>query len=192
MPGDPSHTEFGEDLAYVNQVSQELLRVSDRARAVLLGAEIDRYLRQMLETYFLPKAPRSGRLLEGSGPVGTFTARIEVAYRLGLLRPEWHHDLQIISQIRNEFAHGPAGMTLNKQSVSDLCANLICGEKWIEHGRKLDPNAGDNPQTRFVASGVVLLAHLCIIRAQLKKVPEMWKSYRGDAVAIFGSDDLTL
>ncbi len=122
MPGDPSHTEFGEDLAYVNQVSQELLRVSDRARAVLLGAEIDRYLRQMLETYFLPKAPRSGRLLEGSGPVGTFTARIEVAYRLGLLRPEWHHDLQIISQIRNEFAHGPAGMTLNKQSVSDLWA----------------------------------------------------------------------
>lgn len=192
MPDETSQSKFQKDLEYVNQITQELLRVSDRARAVLLGAEIDRYLKQMLEAHFLPKARKKEKLLDESGPLGTFEARIEVAYRLGLLRPEWYHDLQVISEIRDAFAHGLVGMNLSTSPARELCANLICGKKWIEHGRKLDPNAEDNPQTRFVASGVVLLGHLCVVQTELKRVPETWRSYREDAVAIHGNDDLAL
>jgi hypothetical protein len=192
MSKDLLKDQFKNDLAYVNEITQELLRVSDRARAVLLGAEIDRFLKQILDAYFLPKGPRSGRLLESTGPLGTLTARIEATYRLGLLRPEWHHDLQIVSEIRNQFAHGSVGMTLNTQSARDLCNNLIYGKKWIEHGRKLDPRHGDNPQTRFVATGIVLLGHLCIVRSKVKPAPEVWKSYPEGQVSMAGAEGLSL
>jgi hypothetical protein len=35
---------YTEDIAYVNKVVEELKKSSDRSRAVLLGAELDRYL----------------------------------------------------------------------------------------------------------------------------------------------------
>jgi hypothetical protein len=100
--------------------------------------------------------------------------------------------LQIISDIRNKFAHGAVGMTLNAQSVRDLCKNLLCGKKWIEHGRTLDPSHGDNPQTRFVASGVVLLGHLCVVRTKIGRVSEVWRSYPEDQVSMAGGKELTL
>lgn len=181
---DSAHAQFKEDIAYFNQVVEEVRRVSDRARAVLLGTELDRYLKKVLEIYFLPKTKKKAKLLEEGGPMGTFEARIEVAHRLGLIHPDWYHDLLIISEIRDKFAHGLAGMTLNQQPVCDLCFNLLGGKKWIEFKRKSDSNAVDNPQSRFVASGVMMLGHLCVIRSDIKQVPEIWRTYREESVFI--------
>lgn len=181
---DPTNARFREDIQYINLITQEVLRVSDRGRAVLIGAELDRYLKLLLQEYFLPQLSKSDKLLEGSGPLSAFSARIEVLYRLGLLHPDWHHDLGIISRIRNKFAHGEVGMTLNEQSVSALCFNLIAGERWIQNNRKLDPTYPDTPQNRFVSSYVTLLGHLCIVRKGLKCAPAVWKSYKEESVIL--------
>lgn len=176
-------TSLSDDIFAINQTTQDVLEKSDRVRAVLLGAQIDRLLQRLLKVYLIPKSGKNDRLLDGSGFAGTFSARVELAFRVGLLSPDWYHDLKLINQIRDAFAHGLAGLTLNDSSLRSLCYSLKIGTEWIQNAPK-DMQSQDNPQTRFVGSSVVLSAHLCLARAQLERTPEVWKTFKEDQVQI--------
>lgn len=105
---------------YVNKVLNEMQNESDRSTAILLGAELDDTLGQILEKYLLP--PRAKK---DAGAIGkTFHARIELASRLGLIHPRFQRELHLIKDVRNEFAHKKLGITFDETKVQAITSKL--------------------------------------------------------------------
>ena len=52
-------------------------------------------------------------MMQWAGPLGTFSSRIALGYTVDLLPPWLYRNLEIVRQIRNDFAHGytPADFT---------------------------------------------------------------------------------
>jgi hypothetical protein len=107
---------------------EEVRRESDRAAVILAAAEIDQALRELLEAFVLPPSATSKKygftLLSPDGAAGTLSARIELAFRLGLI-PNWcQYEAHVIRKIRNEFAHRTGGYSFAQSPARDLIAQL--------------------------------------------------------------------
>lgn len=90
---------FGD---FIKEFEQE----SDRAAVVLGTAKLDSILHQLLQKVLLTCTSSQDELLEGErAPIGTFSARVILAYRLGLIDSQFVHTLHLIRRIRNDFAH---------------------------------------------------------------------------------------
>jgi len=96
---------------------------SDRSVVILASSFIER----ALENYILKKLVDDAfvkKLFEGYAPLATLSAKIEVAFALGLLPRHVHSDLRIIKRVRNVFAHEPESYTFSSKRIVDLCASL--------------------------------------------------------------------
>ena len=86
---------------------------SDRAVVILGAAKLDVQLYQLI-VKVLRTPPSSGdELFEGDSPLSTFSAKINLAYRLGLIDNELTRTLHLIRKIRNSFAHETSSSSLN-------------------------------------------------------------------------------
>lgn len=108
---------------------------SDRACAVLGAAYVDECVKRMfqrgLDSY-------RSEILSERGALGNFGARTMVARALSWISEDVYRDLYSIGKIRNKFAHS-ADLEINfeKQSIKDLCGNLIVANTLIEAHAKL-------------------------------------------------------
>jgi hypothetical protein len=89
---------------------------SDRAAVILGAARIDLGLYHLLQHTLPPNTSRSDELLEGDSPSPTFSLRINICYRLGLIDAELTRSLHLIRRIRNIFAHEASGSSLDSGS----------------------------------------------------------------------------
>src|SRR5574341_444107 len=103
---------------------EEFQHESPRA-SVLVGASYLDYCLGKIIAAFLADEKLAEDLLNGfNAPLGTFDARIRMAYALGLISNEEYHNLELIRKIRNEFAHGLHGLSFTHQNI-------------LKHSRKL-------------------------------------------------------
>jgi hypothetical protein len=80
---------------------------SPRGMTVLIAAEMDLVLRRLLWAY-LATGKSTLALFEGSSPpLGSFSAKINLARALDLITDDELRALHIIRDIRNRFAHQP-------------------------------------------------------------------------------------
>lgn len=101
---------------------QELRSESDRGVALIGGAFLDEKLAATLAAFFASDNPT---LLYGkNAPLGSFSARIEACFALGLIEENERNECDYIRRIRNEFAHKLVGTSFKQQKIVDLCANL--------------------------------------------------------------------
>jgi DNA-binding MltR family transcriptional regulator len=88
---------------------EDLLGEKNSRPIVIIGASrIDDLLYKILNKYFLPKSSKksdSDELLEGDRPLATFSSRIKIAYRLGIIDDSLYKVLERIRGIRNKSAH---------------------------------------------------------------------------------------
>ena len=120
-------------------LSREFQGESDRACVILSATLLDTALEALLRARFLPNAVSTDSLLDGSNaPLASFSARIDMAYRLGLISAKFARDLHIIRRIRNDFAHNISGCTFEDTSVRDRVMALSqssgtnnCHESWV-------------------------------------------------------------
>ena len=98
---------------------------SDRAAVVLAAAKIDLTLRELLETAILPCTTRSDDLFDGMGPLSSFSAKIDLSHRLGLIDSDLAHSIHTIRKLRNDFAHEPGTSRLNTPPHSDRVAHFL-------------------------------------------------------------------
>ena len=89
--------------------TDDFLRESiPRTVVIVAASKIDDLLACILSTYFLPKASKvndNDELLEGDKPLATFSARIKMIYRLGIVDKSFYLILEKIRSIRNLSAH---------------------------------------------------------------------------------------
>src|SRR5215510_6480724 len=78
--GDPNVLSLG-DVQFRIAVQKD----SDRAAGLFTAAYLDARLEELLRTYFVSDEQIADAVLDSSQPVGTFSARIDLAFLLGLL-----------------------------------------------------------------------------------------------------------
>lgn len=108
----------------IRDLFRELLMIlpseSDRGAVLVGSAFIERHLRSFFDAIVpsaLGKKKRESLLDNTSGPLGTFSARVEVAYATRLISRALYDALHVFRRIRNEVAHHPKSFNLRKQAA---------------------------------------------------------------------------
>lgn len=130
---------------------------SDRGCALFSAAYLDVSLGELLRCCMVQNKKVDEELFKGQAPLSTFSARIKMAYFLGLISQSERTDLEIIRNVRNEFAHHPEYIDFEVQSIRDRCGNLT--HHWHEDTERA--------RAKFTGSVSALLA---LIHVQCKKV----------------------
>jgi DNA-binding MltR family transcriptional regulator len=97
---------------------------TDRGCALMAAAYLDDQLAVLLKAYFVDDLTVANTLLVPSQALGAFSARIDVAYLLGLLSREERKALHLIRKIRNDFGHVAQPLSFRHQVIADRCKNL--------------------------------------------------------------------
>lgn len=147
-------------IAHIDGMEQEFYLGSDRSAVILQAASVE----MSLETLIISKMRRDfpedlrGRLFEGNGPLSTFSSKILIGYALDLYGPVFRHDLDIIKELRNGFAHVRLPMQLVDPAIAGMCTHLQIPDNkqlnWlpITYSEKYDIEVVRNhshPRTRF-------------------------------------------
>jgi hypothetical protein len=111
------------------QMFESLLDESDRAISIVSYAYLDSRLRDLFEGA-LNKEITGGveSLLGPLRPLGTGSARIQVAAALFWISASTYKDFDILRKIRNEFAHNPGASSLNQERLAGLLSSLSRSE----------------------------------------------------------------
>lgn len=140
----------GRFLALTNGLKGE----SDRGCVVLAVAWIENDLTRLLKRHLLPSpktSESSDELFGARGYLGTFSSKIDLAYRLGLIRRSNHQCLHLCRRIRNDFAHLSDGLSFSTPCVSDRVSEIfrlnehIIQELWNESSENLLSEDTDIP-----------------------------------------------
>jgi Mannitol repressor len=117
-----------EILSYRNQdqrdAHDEIEASSDRAAAIVSAAFLDDQLTVALKSRLHQDKRIIDDMFDQSGALGTFSAKINLAFLIGMFSKEAIQDLHIIRKVRNEFAHELATKNFKSQRVADLIKNM--------------------------------------------------------------------
>jgi hypothetical protein len=107
--------------------ADDLLREVAPRPLILIGtSKIDDLLLQTLSQYLLPKRKKPNEqdeLLEGDHPLATLSARIKLAYRLGIIDETLYRALEQLRALRNLSAHSVA-FSIAESPARDFLAEL--------------------------------------------------------------------
>ncbi len=103
-----------------------LMETSERIIVIICASKLDDILFSNLNKYFLKKISSKDELLEGDQPLSTFSSRIKINYRLGLIDKSFYYLLEQIRAIRNKSAHN-VSFNITKPPFKDHIHNIRKG-----------------------------------------------------------------
>jgi len=138
----------------VSRLVEDLERESDRGAALVGAAFLDDVLDVLLRSAFVNEPEAVNKLMGMGRPLESFGSRAHLSYCMGLLGADVYADINLVREIRNDFAHrGPTGFDLPE--IESKCQRLrllsILGA---------DETCG--PRERFIATIVMLANHLLV------------------------------
>ena len=111
-----------EDL---NGLFVSVRRSGDRAGAILGATMVEDMLRRALLAKFRTlNAGETDRLFGPDQPLGSFSAKIKLAYALGMCDRRDAQNLDSLRAIRNTFAHDQKPLTFKTAEVHEICHHL--------------------------------------------------------------------
>jgi mannitol operon repressor len=112
------------EIKALGQFLLEFNKESDRGSALVAAAMLDERLKEIL-TAFLVESKTSTELVSGfNAPLGTFSARANAAFALGLIQENEFKEINLIRSIRNKFGHDWQPKSFETGAIADLCAQL--------------------------------------------------------------------
>lgn len=139
------------DQAKLIKTTFELLSQSDRGAAIIGGAFVEAKLKIALESRLIDGKYKNNhtlfnRIFDFEGPLGSFSAKIDMCYSLQIIGKHTFDDLHKIREIRNKFAHSleeeesiHRPITFSTQVVASRCNNL-----WLPKNHPQFLEAKDN------------------------------------------------
>jgi DNA-binding MltR family transcriptional regulator len=119
---------------------------SDRATVILCAAKMDAMLYLLISKHLRPVTSSNDELLDGDSPLSTFSSRINLAYRLGLINAHFTKSLHLIRRIRNSFAHEVKGGALNGTGHADRIRELLIPFKKLKSYQEWRKNYFDDEE----------------------------------------------
>jgi len=134
-----------------------LNKESDRGRALISSGILEEQLRKVLIA-FMADVPIVKSMTKGpTAPFGSFSARINGAFALGLLSDHEFRDLHLVRSIRNEFAHN-VHMSFDKENIKAMCEKFELKAHDYTDGQGKDVMVG--PVSQFATAVVSLVLKL--------------------------------
>lgn len=104
---------------------REFYKETARASVILAAAMLEQGVSNFIQAYLVPVSSGDDNLFNGpNAPLASFSAKIDMAYRVGLISPKMCRDLHLIRKIRNEFAHNVTGCSFENMSVRSRVVEL--------------------------------------------------------------------
>lgn len=103
---------------------QSLQNDSDRAVAIVAASLVETRLEEAILSYLQRDDKIVQDLFRSSGPLGSFSAKIRIAYLMGITSKVLMHELERMKNIRNKFAHNLSAMSFDETAIADQCKNL--------------------------------------------------------------------
>jgi DNA-binding MltR family transcriptional regulator len=128
--------ETGELMKEIMSFRTSITDETDRGAVLMSAAYLDDKLRQLIERKLVQDKKILRRAFEFNGALGSFSARIDFAYLLGIIPKNAQCDLHTIRAIRNQFAHYAAPLSYEDEKIKPLCQKLVF------HGVKDAASAG--------------------------------------------------
>ncbi len=136
----------------------------DYAIAIIGSGLIEKALEAVILTRLigLTKEERRGLFdFEANGPLSDLSARIRIAYALGIFGPQTRNDLEHVRTIRNSFAHSMNMLRFETPEVADICALLHTPKTIKQMDRMLLAlSEADTPRRRFIETVLILAGRL--------------------------------
>jgi len=104
---------------------EEVLNTSERNAVLIAGAALDTQLERLLKKFLVQGSSTSNKIAESS----VFASKINLCFSLGLLSEDERHDLNLLRDIRNAFAHNIFGCDFNNSQVKAAIKNLVFPRK---------------------------------------------------------------
>jgi DNA-binding MltR family transcriptional regulator len=108
----------------INRTFNEVFKQTDRASAIVSSALLEELIERLLIAFFMDHETVKRDLFDGISPLSTMSAKINIAYHLGLLEKNEFEDLKLIKNIRNDFAHSFETINFETQRIKDKCLQL--------------------------------------------------------------------
>jgi DNA-binding MltR family transcriptional regulator len=116
---------YGRDEYRINPSAfEQLTNDSDRAAGLVAAAIVEQRLEEVIKFWLERDVEVQEKLFRASGPLGTFSVKIDLAYLMGIITAEGRNDLVTMKGIRNDFAHEPDLDSFKLQTIADRCKNL--------------------------------------------------------------------
>jgi DNA-binding MltR family transcriptional regulator len=112
------------------QAIETLNNESDRSAGIVAATIVERRLTTSLTAFLHQNDNITSQFFRTSGPLGSFSNKIDLALLTGLCGSEAHRDLATMKDIRNAFAHSLAVTNFKSQKISALTRNLKLVEKF--------------------------------------------------------------
>ncbi len=135
----------------IETMHEEYVHMTDQATALVFCAMVERSLERAILSRMvrMRKKDRLG-LFEGLGPIASIAAKIKIAASLGIVGPNASSDLEIIKNIRNQFAHSFHRITFDTKSVAAECSLLKTTD--ILRRRPVNRDMPNEPRDRYAYS----------------------------------------
>jgi DNA-binding MltR family transcriptional regulator len=105
-------------------ILEEIEKQTDRAAALIAVAYLEERLLAAIKSRLVNDGKTHDKIFRGSGPVSAFSAKIDLAFLLGIYDAKVQKMFHTVREIRNEFAHEPQPRDFKSQRISDLCENV--------------------------------------------------------------------
>ncbi|WP_234573424.1 hypothetical protein [Rhodohalobacter sp. 614A] len=100
-------SEYGQKIGEkFQEYYPQLIHENDRGSVIITSVILEETLQKMLKKNLIPSPGKSDELFKSPyAPLNNFSAKIDMAYRVGLIRHHIRSTLHLIRKIRNDFAH---------------------------------------------------------------------------------------
>jgi hypothetical protein len=125
--------------------------LEDRPTAIVATSLLESVLGIAIAYKFgrFPSDSEFGTLFTGYGPLASFSARVAISYNLKVINSDQRHDLGVIKDIRNKFAHNYLPLSFDTNEINMLCQKL---KLTIKLNPPLSDRIGDDNKGKFVKS----------------------------------------
>ena len=141
-----------------------LAEESDRSAVILGAARLDLALERLLKQVMHHHPGGNDNLFDPDRPLGSFSAKIALSYRLGLIDHDLEHSLQITRRLRNDFAHSADKAYLadspHEDRVRELTKDLQRSDTWEEAHPAFIEKTDSKPLADFCTAMTVLIRSL--------------------------------
>ena len=139
---------------------------TDRGVALVCAAYLEKELETLLRSSFVDDAKVADRLFEGTGALGTFSSKIDLAFAIGCIERDIHRGLHLVRRMRNDFAHDHAVLSFTDEAMGARCRELVGLNPYPEE---------NNPRNLFIRACMSILA-IVHIRSMVAQRPSPFRS----------------
>lgn len=141
---------------------------SDRSIIILAVSYLENYLEYFLKKRLVPHKVVKN-LFEGYAPLTTLSAKIDIAFAIGLIPEEIYDELHLLRKIRNISAHEDNIVDFSNEKIVDLCSKLVVA-KGVRTSSKT-PFKFDPPKSQFLFSVFWCMIHLETQKERIDNIP---------------------